>query len=75
MIMTSAINHVETVEFFHKNKFFGGESYNFVFFQQAVLPAVDHDGKIIMKSEAEVALSPNGNGALFEAINSNHSVK
>jgi UDP-N-acetylglucosamine/UDP-N-acetylgalactosamine diphosphorylase len=36
---------------------------------------MDLEGKIIMKSPYEVQLSPNGNGALFEAINYNALIK
>jgi UDP-N-acetylglucosamine pyrophosphorylase len=36
-----------------------------LFFPQDALPALDHEGKIIMKSKFEVQLAPNGNGALF----------
>lgn len=75
MIMTSSINHEETQMFFKDNNFFGGNENSFVFFQQASLPAVDKEGKIIMKSPSEIQMSPNGNGALFEAINSNEIVK
>jgi UDP-N-acetylglucosamine pyrophosphorylase len=32
LIMTSLENHKETKEFFERNKFFGGEQKNFVFF-------------------------------------------
>jgi len=41
-----------------------------------MLPAVDDKtGKILMKSKHELQLSPNGNGALFEAINTNKAVQ
>ena len=36
---------------------------------------MDLEGKIMMKSPYEVQLSPNGNGALFEAINNNAIIK
>jgi UDP-N-acetylglucosamine/UDP-N-acetylgalactosamine diphosphorylase len=75
LIMTSALNHNETVKFFKDNKYFGGQSTSFIFFQQAVIPAVDTEGKIIMKTKSELCLSPNGNGGFFEAVNSNKLVK
>ena len=75
LIMASALNHDETVQFFEDNKYFGGEASSFVFFQQAVIPAVDTAGKIIMKSRQELQLSPNGNGGFFEAVNTNKMVK
>jgi len=36
-----------------------------------MMPAVDVDGKIFLKSFKEIKLAPNGNGAIFEAIKSN----
>jgi len=75
LVMTSALNHAETEKFFKDNKYFGGEASSFIFFSQAVIPAVDTDGKIIMKSHHELTLSPNGNGGFFEAVNTNKVVK
>ena len=75
MIMTSNVNHSETVEFFKKNNYFGAPKERILFFPQATLPAVgDQNGKIIMKSPSEMLLSPNGNGALFESVNTNPEV-
>lgn len=37
-----------------------------------MLPAIDKDGKILMKSNCEMQLSPNGNGALLDSIMSNY---
>lgn len=73
--MTSNINHKDTVEFFETNNYFGAHPDSIVFFEQSTLPAMDLEGKIIMKSPYEVQLSPNGNGALFEAINYNALIK
>jgi len=73
--MTSANNHAETVDFFTDNNFFGANPKQITFFQQTMLPAMDTEGKIIMKSATEIALGPNGNGAVFESINSNPLVK
>jgi UDP-N-acetylglucosamine/UDP-N-acetylgalactosamine diphosphorylase len=75
MIMTSGVNHDETYNFFKDNNFFGGKQSSFVFFQQSSLPAVDPEGKIIMKSPYETQLAPNGNGALFDSIKNNAMVK
>lgn len=51
-IMTSYENHDETVAFFRSNDFFGGHQDSFVFFPQAMLPAVDTEGKIFMASKS-----------------------
>ena len=50
MIMTSPENHEETVQFFKDKSYFGGLPSSFVFFQQQMMPAVDDQGNIIMKS-------------------------
>jgi UDP-N-acetylglucosamine pyrophosphorylase len=33
MVMTSEINHNETVEFFKANNYFGAKAWNFIFFK------------------------------------------
>ena len=40
-----------------------------------MLPAVSLDGKIYMKSKDEIALAPNGNGALLDGIAISKEVK
>ena len=76
LVMTSGINHAETVEFFKSNSYFGGREDCFMFFSQAMLPAIDHNtGKILMKTRSSLQLSPNGNGALFDSINTNKEVQ
>lgn len=75
LIMTSGNNHDETMSFFSENNYFGAKAHQIIFFMQSSLPALDTSGKIIMRSQYETQLSPNGNGALFEAINSNKYIK
>lgn len=50
LVMTSAENHDETVQFFKDNDYFGGFPESFVFFQQQMLPSVNFEGKIMMQS-------------------------
>lgn len=74
--MTSRINHDQTQEFFIRNNYFGAKRENIVFFEQAVLPTISaENGKIIMEDRHKIAMGPNGNGALFEAVNANQTVK
>lgn len=73
--MTSAINHQETVKFFEYNKFFRAKPENVIFFQQSVLPAISPEGKILMEDSHKIVMAPNGNGALFDAVNRNETVK
>jgi UDP-N-acetylglucosamine/UDP-N-acetylgalactosamine diphosphorylase len=76
LIMTSRINHDQTQEFFVRNNYFGAKRENIIFFEQAVLPTIfAENGKIIMEDRHKIAMGPNGNGALFEAVNANETVK
>mmetsp|Transcript_15775 Transcript_15775/g.47356 ORF Transcript_15775/g.47356 Transcript_15775/m.47356 type:complete len:501 (+) Transcript_15775:72-1574(+) len=67
-LMTSDATHEETVEFFEKNDFFGLPTGSVQFFKQNTLPAIGLDGKILMASPYELALSPNGNGGIYQAL-------
>jgi len=68
LVMTSYENHDATIAHFEEHAYFGAKKENFLFFQQNMLPAVSFDGKIMMQSPFAIKLAPNGNGALFEAI-------
>ncbi len=67
-IMTSTINHDDTVNFFKEHNFFGYDESYIRFFVQEMTPAVDYNGKIYMSSKSEIALSPNGNGGWFRSM-------
>ena len=61
-IMTSKDNHDQTVKFFKDNNYFNYDKNHIKFFKQECLPAIDLDGKIILKNKNEINFSPNGNG-------------
>jgi len=67
-IMTSTTNHDSTVEFFESNAFFGLDADNVMFFSQDMLPAVDFEGKLILKAKDELFWSPNGHGGTIKAL-------
>ena len=74
--MTSRINHEQTVDFFTKNNYFGAKKDNVIFFEQAILPVISaSDGKILLEDKHKINLGPNGNGALFDSLANNPSVK
>lgn len=58
-IMTSPLNHEETVAYFEKHQFFGREIY---FFQQEMAPFLDEEKRPMQK------LGPNGNGSVFRSF-------
>lgn len=69
-IMTSHINHEDTVAFFEKNDYFGYGKENVFFFRQTMIPAVDIEGHLLLENKFTVLKSPNGNGGLFESAKS-----
>lgn len=68
-IMTSGPTRKDTEEFFKKHNFFGLDSNNIYFFEQGVLPCLTGEGKIILENQYSVALAPDGNGGIYNALN------
>ncbi|MDP0499278.1 MAG: UDPGP type 1 family protein [Verrucomicrobiota bacterium JB022] len=68
LIMTSHINHEQTVAFFKEHNFFGLEQDDVWFFSQGRMPAVDEEGKIILEAPDSIAMSPDGHGGALRAL-------
>ena len=67
-VMTSDLNHEETVSFFEAHQYFGYDPSFVRFFRQDMAPCTDLEGKVLMKSRSSLALSPNGNGGWFHSL-------
>jgi UDP-N-acetylglucosamine/UDP-N-acetylgalactosamine diphosphorylase len=67
-LMTSDINDVQTLAFFHKHKFFGYPEDAVFFFQQGMMPAFSMDGKLLLAEKDSLALSPDGHGGSLRAL-------
>uniref|UniRef100_A0A915HP38 UDP-N-acetylglucosamine diphosphorylase n=1 Tax=Romanomermis culicivorax TaxID=13658 RepID=A0A915HP38_ROMCU len=67
-IMTSEATKATTQRFFEENSYFGLDRHNIVFFEQGLMPCFDFDGNILLESKRRIALSPDGNGGLYEAL-------
>ena len=67
-IMTSRINHEETVAFFASHDYFGYGKENIFFFPQTMIPAMNREGKLLLENKYTVLKSPNGNGGLFASL-------
>lgn len=67
-IMTSPLNHKETIAHFEANSFFGLDR-NFVrFFPQGTIAALSPEGAPIITEDNRLALVPDGNGGCFRAL-------
>ncbi len=67
-IMTSVHNNQDTIDFFERNNYFGYDSSYVKFFRQEMVPTVDYEGRVLMASETELAMAPNGNGGWFSSM-------
>ncbi|EPY22693.1 UDP-N-acetylglucosamine pyrophosphorylase [Strigomonas culicis] len=69
LVMTSEENHKQTKDFFQLNDFFGLREEQLYFFKQPSLPCYDEaTGRILMKSDHELCLSPGGNGGVYASL-------
>lgn len=67
-IMTSDINHDETLKFFEENNYFNLKKTNVHFFKQEHFPSLSKDGKLLLTKNENIMITPNGNGGIFSAL-------
>jgi UDP-N-acetylglucosamine/UDP-N-acetylgalactosamine diphosphorylase len=67
-IMTSPLNHEQTVEIFRSNNYYSLDKENIFIFQQGTLPNFDAAGKILLADKATIACSPDGHGGSLKAL-------
>lgn len=75
-IMTSPANDKATREYMAKHQFFGLDPAQVMIFPQGMMPAIDpQTGKVLMASKSGLALSPNGHGGSFKALETSGALK
>lgn len=67
-VMTSPLNHDETIRFFAENHNFGLDPEQITFFSQKMLPLLDFEGNLFLEAPDSIARGPNGNGGVFQRL-------
>jgi UDP-N-acetylglucosamine/UDP-N-acetylgalactosamine diphosphorylase len=67
-IMTNENSYEEIIAFFHEHGNFGYDAEYLHFYRQGMNPAFDKNGKLLLKSPGEIALSPSGNGDWYASL-------
>jgi len=67
-VMTSGPTRGPTEAFFEEHAHFGLEPANVKIFEQGVLPCISNEGKILLESKDKVAVAPDGNGGIYNAL-------
>ena len=68
VIMTSPLNHEQTVNFFIEHDYFGLDRGQIDFFVQGMLPLFNEEGELFFDSPGHIAEAPDGNGHTLHAF-------
>ncbi len=73
-VMTSPANDRATREFFAGRNWFGLEAGDVFFFSQAMMPAMDLEGRLLQSEPGRLFLAPNGHGGVLAALRASGAV-
>ncbi|KAF7846494.1 hypothetical protein BT93_L4242 [Corymbia citriodora subsp. variegata] len=67
-VMTSGPTRGPTEAYFKAHNYFGLPAEQVIIFEQGVLPCISNDGEILMETKGRVAVAPDGNGGIYQAL-------
>ncbi|MCJ1655859.1 UDPGP type 1 family protein [Staphylococcus sp. NRL 16/872] len=67
-IMTSDINHDETLTYFKEHNYFDYNPDNIHFFKQDNIVALSEQGRLVLNEQGYIMETPNGNGGVFKSL-------
>ncbi len=68
LIMTSNINHDETVSYLKEKDYFGLREDDVIIFSQNMIPSIDLNGKLILETKNSIFKNPDGHGGSLTAL-------
>lgn len=68
LVMTSAATDAPTRAFFQEHRWFGLDEAAVSFFEQATVPSLDFEGRLLLETPDRIFESPNGHGGSLTAL-------
>jgi UDP-N-acetylglucosamine/UDP-N-acetylgalactosamine diphosphorylase len=68
LVMTSEVNHDETVAYFREMNYFGLRESDVIIFPQNMIPSLDTEGKLVLPGPGVIFRNPDGHGGSLTAL-------
>jgi len=75
VIMTSPLNHKETIKHFEQHNYFGLNKSLIKFIEQGTIYAMSPNRELIFENNGDLFLAPDGNGGCFRALYASGALK